>query len=137
MKTRVAVVWSDRYIYFAFSGHYESLNVYEGEDIAKERWELWNRDVVEVFANPQPERITLSGPAQTLDLHLKIVTQTAQVNVQDNVVAVSTDASSNASATVLTGDDLQSLSDDPEDLQADLEALAGPSAGPGGGILYT
>ena len=34
---------------------------------------------------------------------------------------------------MITGDDLQSLSDDPEDLQADLEALAGPSAGPGGG----
>ncbi|HEX3121278.1 MAG TPA: carbohydrate-binding family 9-like protein [Candidatus Acidoferrum sp.] len=58
IKTRVAAVWSDRYVYFAFSGHYESLNVYEGEDVAKERWELWNRDVVEVFANPQPERIT-------------------------------------------------------------------------------
>jgi hypothetical protein len=57
VKTRVAI-WSDRYIYFAFSGHYESLNVYEGEDISKERWELWNRDVVEVFLNPQPEWIT-------------------------------------------------------------------------------
>jgi Carbohydrate family 9 binding domain-like len=56
--TRVAAVWSERYIYFAFSGHYESLNVYEGEDVAKERWELWNRDVVEVFLNPRPERIS-------------------------------------------------------------------------------
>jgi Carbohydrate family 9 binding domain-like len=58
IKTRVAAAWSDRYVYFAFSGHYESLNVYEGEDISKERWELWNRDVVEVFLNPQPERIS-------------------------------------------------------------------------------
>jgi Carbohydrate family 9 binding domain-like len=58
VKTRVAAVWSDRYIYFAFSGHYESLNVYEGEDVAKERWELWNRDVVEVFLNPEPKRIS-------------------------------------------------------------------------------
>jgi hypothetical protein len=56
--TRVAAVWSEKYIYFAFVGHYESLNVYEGEDIAKERWELWNRDVVEVFLNPRPERIS-------------------------------------------------------------------------------
>src|SRR4029077_2403544 len=32
VKTRVAAVWSDRYIYFAFSGHYESLNIFEGED---------------------------------------------------------------------------------------------------------
>jgi hypothetical protein len=58
VKTSVAALWSERYVYFAFSGRYESLNVYEGEDVAKERWELWNRDVVEVFANPQPERIT-------------------------------------------------------------------------------
>jgi hypothetical protein len=58
IATRVAAIWSDRYVYFAFSGRYESLNVYEGEDISKERWELWNRDVVEVFLNPRPERIS-------------------------------------------------------------------------------
>lgn len=58
IKTRVASIWTDRYVYFAFSGRYESLNVYEGEDVSEERWELWNRDVVEVFANPQPERIS-------------------------------------------------------------------------------
>ena len=81
----------------------------------------------------QPERITLRAPAGTLDLHLNVIGEAAQVTVHDNSSAIGTDAASNASATVLTGDDLQSLSDDPEDLQADLEALAGPSAGPGGG----
>jgi len=58
VKTRVAAIWSDRYIYFAFSGQYETVNVYEGEDVSKERWELWNRDVVEVFLNPQPDRVS-------------------------------------------------------------------------------
>jgi hypothetical protein len=58
VKTRVAAVWSDRYVYFAFSGRYDALNVYEGEDISKERWELWNRDVVEVFLNPRPEPVS-------------------------------------------------------------------------------
>jgi hypothetical protein len=85
------------------------------------------------LAMPQPQPLALGPGVQTFDLRLKVVTATAQVNVQENVAAVSTDAANNASATVLTGDDLQSLSDDPEDLQADLEALAGPSAGPGGG----
>jgi hypothetical protein len=56
--TRVAVLWGDRYVYFAFAGRYDSLNTYQGEDVAKERWELWNRDVVEVFLNPQPARMT-------------------------------------------------------------------------------
>lgn len=54
--TRVASLWTDKYIYFAFSCKYDALNVFEGEDNAKERWELWNRDVAEVFLNPQPER---------------------------------------------------------------------------------
>jgi len=54
--TRVAALWSGQYIYFAFSCKYDLLNIFENEDIAKERWELWNRDVAEVFLNPQPER---------------------------------------------------------------------------------
>ena len=45
-------------------------------------------------------------------------------------------AESNASALVLKDTDLQALSDDPEDLAADLQALAGPSAGPSGGSIY-
>ncbi len=36
----------------------------------------------------------------------------------------------------MRGADLQALSDDPDDLQADLQALAGPSAGPSGGQIY-
>ena len=49
---------------------------------------------------------------------------------------VSVDPSQNAGALVLRGADLQALSDDPDDLQADLQALAGPSAGPSGGQIY-
>ena len=42
----------------------------------------------------------------------------------------------NASATVLGGDDLQALSDNPDDLIAELIAIAGPSAGPGGASVF-
>ncbi len=55
--TRVASVWTATSVYFAFRCKYSTLNVYEGEDPLPERWELWNRDVVEVFANPEPERV--------------------------------------------------------------------------------
>ncbi len=55
--TRVASLWSARFVYFAFDCRYTTLNIYEGEDPAKERWELWERDVVEVFANPEPARV--------------------------------------------------------------------------------
>ena len=37
---------------------------------------------------------------------------------------------------MLSGKDLEALPDDPDELQSDLEALAGPSAGPNGGQLY-
>jgi len=55
--TRVASLWTEKNIYFAFSSRYDSLNIYEGEDLKTERWQLWDRDVVEVFLNPQPERV--------------------------------------------------------------------------------
>lgn len=55
--TRAACRWSRRWIYFAFRCRYTRLNVYRGEDPALERWELWKRDVVEVFLNPRPARM--------------------------------------------------------------------------------
>jgi hypothetical protein len=88
------------------------------------------------LAMAQPLKTSLGVGARTLDLRLRIVVSTAQVTVRDNAVAVSTDASANASATVIAGNDLQALADNPEDLQADLEALAGPSAGPSGGAIF-
>jgi alpha-galactosidase len=51
----VASLWTPDYVYFAYHCRYRSLNIYAGEDPAKERWELWNRDVVEVFINPHPQ----------------------------------------------------------------------------------
>jgi len=56
-ETRVASRWTATRVYFAFWCRYSTLNIYEGEDTAKERWELWKRDVVEVFMNPEPERV--------------------------------------------------------------------------------
>jgi hypothetical protein len=58
LATGVASAWTENYAYFAFSCRFDRLNVYEGEDSSKERWELWNRDVAEVFVNPHPDRIT-------------------------------------------------------------------------------
>lgn len=56
-ETRVASLWTPTHVYFAFRCGFATLNVYEGEDPGRERWELWNRDVVEVFMNPEPERV--------------------------------------------------------------------------------
>ena len=42
----------------------------------------------------------------------------------------------NANAVVLKGKDLDALSDDPDELENQLQALAGPAAGPNGGEIY-
>lgn len=57
-ETRASAAWSPSNIYFAFFCQYVTLNTYEGEDPAQERWELWDRDVVEVFVNPTPDCMT-------------------------------------------------------------------------------
>jgi hypothetical protein len=56
-ETQVASRWTTTHVYFAFRCKYSTLNVYEGEDASQERWELWNRDVAEVFVNPDPPRV--------------------------------------------------------------------------------
>ena len=72
----------------------------------------------------------------TLDAKLKIGEETQVVNVEASAVQLSVDPDSNASSTVLQGKDLEALSDDPDELESELSALAGPSAGPNGGQIY-
>jgi hypothetical protein len=85
----------------------------------------------------EPAKISLKSGAQTLDLQLKVVLAPEKVTVDENATpSVSTDPTSNASAQVLRGNDLDALPDSPEDLQAALQALAGPSAGPSGGQIF-
>lgn len=73
----------------------------------------------------------------TQNLTMTVQTQRQEVTVTDTSTnVVSTDPSNNASALVLKGEDLDALPDDPDDLEADLEALAGPAAGPGGNQIF-
>ena len=85
----------------------------------------------------EPAPIVLKPGAQTLQLELKVAAVQQQTTIQENAnTSVSTESANNASAIVLRGKDLESLADDPEDLGADLQALAGPSAGPGGSSIF-
>jgi hypothetical protein len=83
-----------------------------------------------------PIEITVGPGVQTQDLQLSVVLVSQQVAVQDTAQALSVDPTTNADATVLRGTDLNALADDPTDLAADLQALAGPGAGPNGGQVY-
>ncbi len=85
---------------------------------------------------PQPAQIAITGGVHDLNLQLKVTLAAQKVTVQDAGNTVTTEAANNASALVMRGDDLQALADNPEDLAADLRALAGPSAGPSGGTIF-
>jgi hypothetical protein len=77
-----------------------------------------------------------AGANLALDVKMVLQEQLQQVNVSTDAVTLSTDPENNASSTVITGAALEALSDDPDELQAELQALAGPSAGPNGGQIY-
>jgi len=85
----------------------------------------------------EPVTITLRSTPQTVNLVLHVLAEKQEVTVEENSKpTLSTEASANASAVVMRGSDLDALSDNPDDLAADLQALAGPAAGPNGGTLY-
>ncbi|HEY4084651.1 MAG TPA: carboxypeptidase-like regulatory domain-containing protein, partial [Bryobacteraceae bacterium] len=84
------------------------------------------------------EKVTVaSGQASPLDVALEIATTANQVNVTAGQTAtVDVDPSQNAAAIVLTEADMDSLPDDPDDLQDQLTAMAGPAAGPNGPQIF-
>ncbi|HWF07758.1 MAG TPA: carboxypeptidase regulatory-like domain-containing protein [Bryobacteraceae bacterium] len=85
----------------------------------------------------KPDYDVPAGQANGLDIALQIAQEAQQVSVQEsNQATLSVDSSSNVSAIVLKDADLDQLPDDPDDLQADLEALAGPAAGPNGAQFF-
>jgi hypothetical protein len=85
----------------------------------------------------EPVSIELRPGVQTLRLELRVRATQQELKIEENSGPVlSTDASANASSFVLSGKDLNALADSPEDMSADLQALAGPAAGPDGSALY-
>jgi len=81
------------------------------------------------------EVLVTSGKKEEIIVSLTVVGVTEEVDVTSEGT-VDTDPNNNASATVLSGKDLEALPDDPDELEAALLALAGPSAGPGGGQIF-
>jgi hypothetical protein len=78
----------------------------------------------------------IAGQIQQLNIGLLIQVEEQKVEVTDSPTKLDVDPSNNAGMVVLKGQDLEALSDDPDELQSELLALAGPSAGPNGGQIY-
>ncbi len=86
---------------------------------------------------PYQKSVTIDGPKSlTQNVSLQIQTQTQQVVVTDQETTLDTSPDNNANAMVIKGKDLDALSDDPDELSDELQALAGPAAGPNGGQIY-
>ena len=76
-----------------------------------------------------------AGRRDPVNISLKIAAIESQVKVNAET-PLSTDSSNNANQTVISGRDLDALPDDPDELAAALQALAGPSIGPNGGQIF-
>ena len=88
------------------------------------------------FAPAKQEVEIVAGQAKNSDIALEILVKEENIDVQSDAAKVSTSSDNNASSVVISGKDLDALSDDPDELQSELQALAGPSAGPNGGQIY-
>ena len=90
------------------------------------------------FAPYENQAVKVSGgQTAALNIALNVQAQKQEVTVQgESLSTVSVEASQNVGALVLKQDEIDSLPDDPDDLAADLQALAGPAAGPNGGQIF-
>ncbi len=84
----------------------------------------------------RPKVVISAGQARQLDLPLAIAVQQQDITVNEQSNGVSVNPDENSNAVVIKGSDLDALSDDPDEMQSELQALAGPAAGPNGGEIY-
>ena len=77
-----------------------------------------------------------AGQTQTLKIALTLEEQKLEIHVEDSPTQLDVNPENNAGAIILKDKDLEALSDDPDELMDELQALAGPSAGPNGGQIY-
>jgi len=109
--------------------------VYEFKNLAPGTYSL--KAVAKGFALFTKEDVQIvAGQLQQINIPLTIQVEEQKVEVTDSSATVGVDPTNNAGAIVLKGADLEALSDDPDELLSDLQALAGPSAGPNGGQIY-
>jgi hypothetical protein len=87
------------------------------------------------FAAETISGLQLTSAVNTHDFQLNIAIEEQRVTV-DDMRSLSTDPNSNKAARVISGKDLNALSDDPNELAAQLDALAGPAAGPNGTQVF-
>ena len=131
-NARVAVTTADGK---SVTGVTNSQGVYEFKGLAAGDYTV--TATAKGFAVDREEAVAVSsGQVQQFDMALSIAVEKENVEVQEETPTVDVSPQSSAGTLVLKGKDLDALSDDPDELQSELQALAGPSAGPNGGQIY-
>jgi hypothetical protein len=77
-----------------------------------------------------------AGRTLTLNIHLTIAQQQQQVNVQGDAPRIEIAPENNSSAVAVSGNNLNALANDPDELQNQIAALGGPSVGAAGTKIY-
>jgi Carboxypeptidase regulatory-like domain len=109
--------------------------VYEFRDLPPGKYEV--KAVVTGFALfDKPDVVITAGQVARLNIAMSIAVEKEKVEVSATSTQLDTSPANNANSIVLQAKDLEALSDDPDEMQSELQALAGPSAGPNGGQIY-
>jgi hypothetical protein len=109
--------------------------VYEFKALAPGKYAV--KAIAKGFAPYEQQGVEITaGQVQKLTISLQIEEEVQKITVSGEAPTVSVNPENNASSLVISGKELESLSDDPDELQSELQALAGPSAGPNGGQIY-
>src|SRR6266852_5113784 len=111
-----------------------SQGMYEFKNLSPGKYTL--NVVAPGFALYENDNVVIADQPLRLNIPMTIEVQEQKVQVSDTAPTIDVNPSSNAGAIVISGKELEALPDDPDELQSDLEALAGPSAGPNGGQMY-
>lgn len=88
------------------------------------------------FAPSSKSLLLTDGQTLTLDIHLTIALQAQQIEVRGRASRLEVAPQNNSSAVAVSGNNLNSLSNDPDELQSQIGALVGPSVGPGAAEIY-
>src|SRR5450631_891938 len=108
--------------------------LYEFKALAAGKYSL--TVVAQGFSLYENDNVVIADQPLRLNVAMAIEVEAQKVQVSDTAPTVDVNPANNAGAIVISGKELEALPDDPDELQSDLEALAGPSAGPNGGQMY-
>src|SRR5215471_12312618 len=88
------------------------------------------------FTLYENDNVVVGDQPLRLNVTMAIEVETQKVQVSDTAPTIDVNPTNNAGAITISGKELEALPDDPDELLSDLQALAGPSAGPNGGQMY-